>query len=278
MDGSEMLLSGGCTPGRVRVFGSFVLYFVATSTSACKGPLNASAAADGAVGNDSAVEFPSDSDPQTEVGVTGPCTIQTMTGSSVPVTGSIRGSRVDAVVRDNAMQTNFLGPGGSGSSAYAQSFSGTDGTNGSLADEFVFRMPSDVVSASLSGWAGATAAEVGLYPTTGCGGFVFEMRLPIPSGVVCPLGFGNCGPDCEGGGEIGVCMPAQPKVRYRAVPGGPCSSSGSSAAGDWQLMLASVCPHAVSDTLINFETHGHLTATLINEADASDSVAMNLDF
>jgi hypothetical protein len=42
--------------------------------------------------------------------------------------------------------------------------------------------------------------------------------------------------------------------------------------------LTSVCPHPVSGTLINYQTHGHLTATLIDEVDVSDSVAVNFEF
>jgi hypothetical protein len=42
--------------------------------------------------------------------------------------------------------------------------------------------------------------------------------------------------------------------------------------------LTSVCSHPISDTLVKFKTHGHLNATLINEADASDSVEVNFDF
>jgi hypothetical protein len=34
----------------------------------------------------------------------------------------------------------------------------------------------------------------------------------------------------------------------------------------------------MSEPLIKFKTHGHLNATLINEADASDSVEVNFDF
>jgi len=34
----------------------------------------------------------------------------------------------------------------------------------------------------------------------------------------------------------------------------------------------------VPGTYLNYVTHGHLTATLVNEADPSDSVVLDLDF
>jgi hypothetical protein len=39
-----------------------------------------------------------------------------------------------------------------------------------------------------------------------------------------------------------------------------------------------VSPLAVPDGYLHFQTHGHLTATLINQDDASDSVVLDLDF
>jgi hypothetical protein len=39
-----------------------------------------------------------------------------------------------------------------------------------------------------------------------------------------------------------------------------------------------VSPLAVPDGYQHFQTHGHLTATLVNQDDPSDSVILNLDF
>ena len=215
------------------------------------------------------------SESEMDAGVGAPC-MTTATGS-VAVSGSIRGFKVDAVVRDNGIETYFLGPGASGSSEYSQLFDGIYDA-GNAAEQFEVRTPSDAVTAKLSGWASATAAEVGTYPPAGCAYFTFEMRLPIPPGVVCPAKFAPCGPECEPVGELALCSPARPKVRYSARPAATCSSNVPSALGDWRLQLTSVCPHPVADTLVNFETHGHLSATLVNEADASDTVSMSLDF
>jgi hypothetical protein len=207
-----------------------------------------------------------------DAGVSGACPGQGAQRSPTPVTGTLRGARVDAVVRDGGVETNFLGPGGSPTSEYAQSFS-TANANGKAADSFVFSLPTDVVTASLAGWVGATGAEVGSYAGVGCGGFTFEMSFPIPPGVVCPAMFGDCGPDCKPSGEAGICLPANPKVRYGNARSSPCLP-----VGDWHLELTSVCPRAASGSLVHFVTHGHVSTTLTNEADATDTVVMNLDF
>jgi len=54
--------------------------------------------------------------------------------------------------------------------------------------------------------------------------------------------------------------------------------ANSSGEGEWLLQLTSVCSRPIADTPIRFKTHGHLSATLINDADASDSVEVELDF
>jgi|SRR5688572_28707968 hypothetical protein len=203
----------------------------------------------------------------------GSCASQPVQAASNPVSGTVRGPWIDAVLRENGLRTHFLGPGGSAFSAYSQSFERVVDAGGAVADEFAVRMPSDVVTASLTGWAGTAASEVGAYSELDCGWFSFEMTFPVPDGIVCPSQFANCRPDCEPSGELGLCVPASPKVRYTAV-----SACEASAHGNWQLELTSVCPHPVSGTLINYQTHGQLTATLINELDASDRVAVNFEF
>jgi hypothetical protein len=228
----------------------------AASILGCGGHSSAPTARDDAVGGESG----------TGVTVTGSCAGRAPGVSSVPVSGSVRGPSVDARLRERGTVTSFLGPGASATSAYSQSF---DRTGSEPDGQFVVVAPADVVTASLVGWAGATAAEVGAYPRLG-GFFVFEMAFPIPAGIVCSSPIGDCGPQCEGVGEAGVCMPRHPKVRY--------SASLEASSSDWRLRLDSVCPQPISGTLINFETHGHLTATLVNEADASESVEVNLDF
>jgi hypothetical protein len=204
--------------------------------------------------------------------VTSHCASGVSGASAVPVTGSLRGLSVDAMVSDQRLVTSFLGPGASATSPYGQSF---DVAGTTPEGAFVFRAPADVVTASFEGWAGAAAAEVGTYSPMG-GFFVFELAFPIPSGVVCPSRFGNCGPLCASVGEAGICTPTNPRVRYSTLD--EASSSGMAASADWQLQLDSVCPRPSNGTLINFETHGRLSATLVNETDASDTVEVNLDF
>jgi len=44
------------------------------------------------------------------------------------------------------------------------------------------------------------------------------------------------------------------------------------------LTITSVESHAIPDTVLNFQTHGRLTATLVNSVDATDSVQLDLEF
>ena len=48
--------------------------------------------------------------------------------------------------------------------------------------------------------------------------------------------------------------------------------------GEWLLTLTSVSPLAVPYGYLHYQTHGHLTATLVNLDDPSDSVVLALDF
>jgi hypothetical protein len=79
------------------------------------------------------------------------------------------------------------------------------------------------------------------------------------------------------GGDV-LREPAHPKLRYSALPAAQCSSYQDPAKGDWQLTVTSVCSHVVPGTCLNYVTQGHPTATLVNEADPSDSMVLNLDF
>lgn len=207
------------------------------------------------------------------------CASGTMHSSLIPVHGTVGGPRVDAVLCDNGAGTSFLGPEGAADSSYAQSLSTTVDASGSLADSFLVRMPSEAVSLSLNGWVGATLPEVGTYASTeNCGWLTVEVSLPIPSGVVCPPIGESCAPDCEPVGELGVCMPAEPRWRYTALPEAPCDSISDPARGEWELTLTEVSAHAGPERLINFQTHGRLVATLVNDDDASDSVDLDLEF
>jgi hypothetical protein len=219
-----------------------------------------------------------DSSQATDAVPPGQCRSQgTMYATLIPVHGTIRGPRVDGVVCDNGVGTMFLGPDGAAGSSYAQGLYSTAGLTESCPDDFLFRVP--VFSTSLSGWAGATAPEIGTYASTeNCGWLTLEVSFPIPAGVICPPPGEPCEPDCVGVGEMFVCEPAHPKWRYSALPAVQCGASQDPPRGDWQLTLTSISPHVVPDTLISFQTHGRLTATLVNEEDPSDSVVLDLDF
>jgi hypothetical protein len=197
----------------------------------------------------------------------------------IPVRGTIRGSRVEGEICNNGVGTYFLGPDGAAGSSFAQSLDTTMELSDARVDDFQFSMPPDVFSASISGFAGATSAEVGNYSSTeNCGWLNLELTFPIPPGVICPNQFGPCGPDCAGEGEMFVCMPAHPRRLYEARPGAQCVFGNAPPQGEWQLTITSVESHAIPDTVLNFQTHGRLTATLVNSVDATDSVQLDLEF
>jgi hypothetical protein len=104
------------------------------------------------------------------------------------------------------------------------------------------------------------------------------VTLPIPPDVFCATEFGPCDPGCQGAGELMVCSPANPKLRYSARPSAVCGTSRDPAVGGWVLTLTSVSPYIAGSGYKHHENHGNLTATLINQADPSDSVVLNLDF
>jgi len=264
--------------------GGVVLLAVATTIAACDVAPVVPSLSDGGVEHDAtfegvATDVAPETQPPVDAGVPGPCTGATMLGSLAFVSGTIRGSRLDAVVRDRTMRAALLGPAEAPLSGYQQSFDAFASPDGRLHDPFVVNDPPEVISNSLRGYAGLAAAAVGTYSpsSNGCGYFVFEEQLPSPPGVACSRQLAPCDPQCMPSGEVGICVPREPIVRYRAVAA-PCVQANGPAAGDWQLTLTSVCPNALADTGIMFESHGHLTATLVNDDDATDTVVMNLDF
>ena len=216
------------------------------------------------------------------------CAKQTVDSLLYPVSGTVHGPKVDGVVCENGLGTFFLGPNGSGSSSqYNQDFDTTtifnDSTspkdyNSPLVYGFLMREPVGVVSADLSGWAGASAAAVDSYASTmNCGRLDFVVRLPIPLGIVCPTEFSPCGSDCEPSGEMEICEPANPQIHYAARSAAYCGTQ-EAPLGSWRLTLTSVARLPDATGYKQYETHGHLLATLINQADPSDSVDLALDF
>jgi hypothetical protein len=215
------------------------------------------------------------------------CANQVLDSGLVPVRGTVRGPRVDAEVCDNGLGTFFLGPMDYGAIPYDQDFFTTTvytgavppGSDGPGVYGFLLRAPADALSADLSGDTGASDPEVGTYDSaTNCGSLNFDVTLPIPPGVVCTSIYGPCDPGCQGYGEMVICEPAPAMMHYRAASAAACGSNQYPPQGDWQLTVTSVSPLAVPDGYQHFQTHGHLTATLVNQDDPSDSVVLNLDF
>lgn len=264
--------------------------------------MSARGARDGGVSEDSRFESPSvsidalpsaDFPPQPDFGQAAEatpagCANQVLDSYSIPVHGTVRGPRVEAEICDNGLGTSFIGPQEPNLTPYVQYFSTTTqasgavpyGSKGPGAYGFLVHVPADAISASLSGSAGASAAAVGSYDSaTNCDQLDFVVTLPVPPGLACTSLYPPCDPGCEaGGGELVTCVPAPVRMRYRARSAATCGPIQSPPAGDWLLTITSVSPLAVPYGYLHFETHGHLTATLVNLDDASDSVVLELDF
>lgn len=270
---------------------SVALYLALASTSACD---NAESTSDAGAPHQARSEPTAPSPPRDSPVPPAPpaqsipgCANQLLNFTTFPVHGSVRGTKVDGTVCDNGLGTFFLGPEDSGLTPYDQDFFTTTASSGAVPDAsgaggaygFVLAGPADAVSAELSGFAGVQAAAAGTYgSTTNCGWFDFEVTLPIPPGVVCNARYSPCDPGCEGVGEAFICEPARAKLKYRGRSAAICQAQQEPAQGDWQLTITSVTPLDSPDGYQHFQTHGELTATLVNQGDASDSVVLDLDF
>ncbi len=214
-----------------------------------------------------------------------PCAPQTLDAVLVPVTGTVTGPRVDGSVCDDGLGSFFMKDGLY--APYVQSFSTTSqyssridppGPMESWVWGFLLRQPANS-TAILSGWVAASDPLPGEYDSeSNCGYLNFEVSLPIPPGIVCPAEFPPCGPDCEGVGEMWVCQPAHPRLHYAARSPVHCLSYDDPAQGSWNLRLDEVSPLDPSAGRPTWRTRGHLTAALVNQGDAADSVQLELDF
>lgn len=225
--------------------------------------------------------------PATDVAPGRRCAKQSVDSLLVPVRGTVRGPTVEGELCENGMGTFFLDPSGPDGTYVQDFYTNTwldapyspTGYDNSLVYGFLIHAPADANSATLTGWVGATAAEVGTYASTAnCGYLDFEVTLPIPPGVVCTYEVGPCDPGCEGYGELFICAPAPARLRYSARPAVVCGTSQTPAQGSWVLTLTSVSPYIPREGYKHHDTHGNLTATLINQADPSDYVVLDLDF
>ncbi len=244
--------------------------------------------ADGGIAHDAAATrdllAPADSKPATD-GIH--CAQQTVDPLLIPVRGTVRGPRVEGETCDNGLGTFFIGPDDL-DHTYVEDFYTTSrfdapysptGYDDSLIYGFLIRTPADAESAELKGSVDANVAQVGAYDSaTSCGYLDFVVTLPIPPGVVCTTPLPPCDPGCAGYGELPACTPAHAKLHYAAHPSAACGTNQEPAQGGWVLTLTSVSPYIPGEGYQHFVTHGNLTATLVNQADPSDSVVLNLDF
>lgn len=215
------------------------------------------------------------------------CAVQTVDPLLIPVRGTVRGPTVEGEVCANGVGTFFLGPEDTNHNYDQDFFTNTwldapyspTGYDSSQVYGFLITKPADALWAVLTGWTGATAAEVGAYDSaTNCGYLDFEVTLPVPPDVFCTKELAPCDPGCEGVGEMWVCEPANPILHYWARPSAVCGTNQDPAVGSWVLTLTAVSPYIPGDGYKHHETHGNLTATLVNQADPSDSVVLSLDF
>jgi hypothetical protein len=209
------------------------------------------------------------------------CATQTVDPLLAPVSGTIRGPRLDGELCEQGLGTFFLGPDDL-DRTYNQIFYTTKTYSvhdSALVYGFLFREPADAQGGDLSGDLDVPAAATGTYDsTTDCGLLDFVVTLPIPPDVVCTTEFHPCDPGCEGYGEMWVCKPAHATLHYAARSSATCAADQDPAQGNWQLTLTSVSPYIERTGYKHHETHGHLSATLVNQADPSDSVVVELDF
>jgi hypothetical protein len=215
------------------------------------------------------------------------CAEQTISSGLFPATGTIRGPKVDGVTCENGLGTHFHGPGAANYSSYTQSLYTTSwysssvrssSQDDSLVYGFLLAEPTRS-TADLSGWVGATSNEPGIYTgVENCGYLDLVVSLPIPAGIVCSIPFAPCDPGCEGVGEMWICAPAHPRLYYAARSSAACGSNQEPAQGNWELTLTSASALSEPHGYLNFQTHGHLAATLVNRDDASDSVVVSVDF
>jgi hypothetical protein len=291
--GSAVGGSTGCAPGWTMCCGQCLspLAGVCAPCSASDASQAGGALGIGGMGAGGSGDAP-DANRFSETALPAQCANQVLDSLTIPVHGTVRGPKVDAEVCDNGLGTSFLGPQDTSPqdtslAPYAQGYSTTTaitgdvlaGSDGPGVYGFLLRAPADALFANLSGWTGASASAAGTYDsTTNCGWLDFDVTLPVPPDVVCTTQFGPCDPGCTGVGEMAVCEPANAMLHYQARPSATCQTNQDPPVGDWQLTITSVSPLAISNGYQHFQTHGHLTATLVNQADASDSVALNLDF
>ena len=209
------------------------------------------------------------------------CAPQSLQSSLFPVRGTVRGPKVEAEACKNGVGTDFFGPSDR-VPPNSQDFFTTAapvGYAGSQFYGFLMYVPADALSGVLRGTVGASAAGVGAFDSaTNCGWLDFEVTLPVPPDVFCSTTYGPCDPGCEGHGEMFICEPANARLRYSARPSAACATGQDPAVGSWVLTLTSVSAYMPGEGYAHYDTHGNLTATLVNQVDPTDSVVLNLDF
>jgi hypothetical protein len=195
----------------------------------------------------------------------------------IPGHGTFTGPNVDVLVCDGGIivqhygTTHFATP-------YVQSFDNNVVASGS----FSIREPQNVQGADFTTLLGMNSNTTGTYTSAEtCGNVILCFYFPIPAGLDCSTHAGfECPPGCElvGPSFDLTCMPMQPEICYSAQGSSNCYET-QDPVGSWQLTLTSISPAPVLSGFVSwYLTHGSLTATMVSEHDASDTVSLSLEF
>ena len=197
----------------------------------------------------------------------------------VPGHGTFTGPNVDVLVCDGGIivqhfgTTHFTTP-------YVQWFE--NNIDVAASGSFSVRKPQNVQGAGFTALLGMNSNAAGTYTSAEtCGNVIVCFYFPIPAGLDCSTDAGfECPPGCElvGPSFDLTCMPMQPEICYSAQGSSNCDET-QDPVGSWQLTLTSISPAPVlSGSVSWYLSHGSLTATMVSDHDASDTVSLSLGF
>ena len=213
-------------------------------------------------------------------GFTNMCSMNaTVLPPDVPGHGTFTGPNVDVLVCEGGIivqhfgTTHFTTP-------YVQWFE--NNIDVAASGSFSVRKPQNVQGAGFTALLEMNSNAAGTYTSAEtCGNVIVCFYFPIPAGLDCSTDAGfECPPGCElvGPSFDLTCMPMQPEICYSAQGSSNCDET-QDPVGSWQLTLTSISPAPVlSGSVSWYLSHGSLTATMVSDHDASDTVSLSLGF
>jgi hypothetical protein len=193
-----------------------------------------------------------------------------------PAHGTFAGPNVDILVCDGGVHGYLFVPTGS-TSPYIESFD--DNLTVASSARFSIRQPQNVESVDFLALFGVSSLNPGTYTSAQtCGSVGLCLSFPIPAGLDCSTDAGfDCPPGCQlvGPSFALTCMPVQPTTCYIAQGSSDCVFDTQPPMGAWQLTLTSI---ALFSKATGYVTHGSLTATMVNDQDATDTFSLSLEF